>query len=65
MDWKEKIFKGMQLIKEGCTENTMWTECYKCPFTDFCDIFEENNREHVFHVNLPSEWFKEEEEEEA
>lgn len=60
MDWKEKILEGMKLIKEGCKENTSWTQCCHCPFNDWCTIFEFNNREHKeFFVPLPSDWFEE------
>lgn len=37
-NWIEKIKKGMELIKQGCSENAEWTDCYKCPFDEYCDM---------------------------
>ena len=37
-NWIEKIEQGMELIKQGCSENAEWTECYKCPFDKYCDM---------------------------
>ena len=36
-NWIEKIKQGMELIKQGCSENSDWTACYKCPFYEYCD----------------------------
>ena len=42
--WTEKIKKGMELIKQGCSENQEWGTCEKCPFTNYCGvIFDEYN----------------------
>ena len=43
MEWFEKIREGMALIKQGCRENTDWTKCHDCPFTDFCDLIMEDS----------------------
>lgn len=51
MNWEEKIKKGKELIKEGCSEQTEWTKCHECPFKTFCDVLEENGYE------VPSEEF--------
>lgn len=37
-NWIEKIKEGMELIKQGCSENAEWIECYKCPFNKYCDM---------------------------
>ena len=50
MDWKEKIKKGLELIKEGCTNQDNWKECYKCPFNDYCTTLMENGGV------TPNEW---------
>ena len=36
-EWQEKIREGMNLIIEGCKENTEWGACYGCPFETLCD----------------------------
>ena len=36
MNWKDKMWKGMKLIKEACQENEGWNSCSKCPFDTFC-----------------------------
>ena len=65
MNWKEKISQGMQLIKEGCKENTSWMNCHQCPLDDLCTILEHNNLNNRQLLQLlPSEWFGDEEEEE-
>ena len=43
MEWFEKIREGMALIKQGCSENSSWTKCQDCPFTDFCDLIMEHD----------------------
>ena len=43
MEWFEKIREGMALIKQGCSENSSWTKCQECPFTDFCDLIMEDS----------------------
>ncbi len=43
MEWYEKIREGMALIKQGCSENSSWTKCQDCPFTDFCDLIMEHD----------------------
>ena len=50
MNWKEKIKKGLELIKEGCTNQNNWKECYECPFNDYCTALWENGGV------APSEW---------
>lgn len=37
MTWKEKISTGLNLIIEGCKENTEWHNCHECPFEILCD----------------------------
>lgn len=37
MDWKEKMKKGMELIKQACFENEEWLNCADCPFGCICD----------------------------
>lgn len=37
-NWIEKIKEGMELIKQGCSENTTWINCSKCPFDKYCDM---------------------------
>lgn len=37
MTWQQKIREGMNLIIEGCKENTEWRACNDCPFTELCD----------------------------
>lgn len=62
-NWTDKILAGMNLIKEGCKENSSWTDCEKCPFETFCSIIEQARREqmiYAFNVDLPSDWFKNE-----
>ena len=43
MDWKDKMRKGMKLIKEACQENEGWSSCSKCPFDIFCTGLMEKN----------------------
>ena len=38
MDWENKILAGMELIKEGCEENELWSSCFTCPFDDYCNM---------------------------
>ena len=40
--WIEKIELGMELIRQGCSENQEWGACEKCPFTDYCDAIFDN-----------------------
>ena len=37
-NWIEKIKQGMELIKQGCSENTELSDCCKCPFDKYCNI---------------------------
>ena len=37
-EWQAKIHEGMNLIIEGCKENTEWGACSGCPFEALCDI---------------------------
>jgi hypothetical protein len=37
-NWQQKIREGMNLIIEGCKENTEWCACHDCPFAELCDI---------------------------
>ncbi len=37
MDWVTKMKTGMELIHSACKENTDWTKCKECPFTNYCD----------------------------
>ena len=50
MNWKDKIKRGMELIKEGCEEGT---KCYQCPFDEYCIILEDKD-------NAPDNWETEE-----
>jgi len=43
MDWKEKMKKGMELIKQACFENEEWNCCADCPFTNICDAIIESD----------------------
>jgi len=52
MDWKTKILEGMKLIKQGCSENEMWTDCHKCPFTKYCDLCIDEE----MWVGVPEDW---------
>ena len=49
MDWKEKIAAGLNLIIEGCKENSMWTHCHDCPFDALCTSIC-RDEEHRFSV---------------
>ena len=40
MDWKEKIFKGIKLIKQGCFEKDP-TWCSDCPLYKYCELIGE------------------------
>lgn len=37
MSWEQTIKQGMELIIKGCDENGTWSECYRCPFDNYCD----------------------------
>lgn len=37
MDWLEKMYEGMNLMKEACHENKEWEKCKLCPFAKFCE----------------------------
>jgi len=45
MDWKEKMKKGMEMIRDACEENGDWSNCSKCPFENLCNAIIENNME--------------------
>jgi hypothetical protein len=42
-NWQQKIREGMNLIIEGCKENTEWCACHDCPFAELCDIIYEDS----------------------
>ena len=46
MDWKEKIIKGMEIIKKACHDAGI---CHDCPFECYC-------RREVSEDILPEEW---------
>ena len=48
----EKIKTGMALIKEGCSEISLWTECIKCPFNTYCTFIRQNTDK----CQTPNEW---------
>lgn len=48
MDWKDKMKKGMEIIKEACHDTVF---CYDCPFLKYCDILsssEDMHKEWIF-----------------
>lgn len=36
MDWQKKMLEGMRLMLEACGENNQWSNCYRCPFDEYC-----------------------------
>lgn len=52
MDWKDKIKKGMKIIKEACQETI---SCCGCPFVKYCDILTESD-------DIHNEWIFEDDE---
>ncbi len=49
----EKIKVGMELIKEGCSEVSLCSECEECPFDTYCTFIVMQNAN---EFQLPSEW---------
>lgn len=56
MDWTEKIEKAMRDLANACKENDKWSDCYKCPFTRYCDCIM------MTYDSFPDDWFDDEEE---
>lgn len=51
MDWKERMIKGMEIIKKACHDAVF---CCDCPFSKYCDILASSD-------DIYNEWiFKEE-----
>ena len=56
MDWTEKIKKAMVDLSNACKENHNWSDCYKCPFSRYCDCIM------MACDCYPDDWFDDEEE---
>ena len=59
MTWVDKVKAGMNLMADGCRENTSLTNCNECPFTKYCDVL--YNAAYTFHDSLagkelPEKW---------
>lgn len=55
MDWTEKIKKAMVDLSNACKENHNWSDCYKCPFSRYCDCIM------MACDCYPDDWFDDEE----
>ena len=52
MEWADKIRAGMNLIADGCRENTSSANCDDCPFIKYCDI----SHSSLTDKELPENW---------
>lgn len=41
MDFIIKMEEAMKLLAEACSMNEDWINCQYCPFSRYCDLFEE------------------------
>lgn len=41
-EWTKKMREAMKMMKEACTENMVWGDCWKCPFDKYCTIIDRN-----------------------
>ena len=55
-NWKDMIAEGINLIIEGCKENSSWLNCRECPFDTFCTSIYIDNK-HNF--STPDTWEEE------
>ncbi len=55
MEWIDKIKAGMNLMADGCRENTSSANCKDCPFIKYCDVL--YNAAHILiDKDLPENW---------
>ena len=55
MDWKEKMYLGMKLIHEACTED-LPRNCHGCPFDKICDTLVDAYWNDVSNIGAPDTW---------
>ena len=34
--WIQEMREAMNAMKRACIKNHSWTDCYKCPFDEYC-----------------------------
>ena len=42
VDYVPQMKKAMIKLHEACSNNQMWCNCYRCPFTEYCDYILEH-----------------------
>ena len=50
MDFITEMLSAMSQIISACEKNTEWSNCYKCPFMDQCDVLQDAG------LGTPEEW---------
>ena len=39
--WIEEIREAMDSLKKACAKNPSWTNCYECPFDEYCTALQQ------------------------